>query len=226
MIASPPEPTAARLARVAGALYLVVIVCGIGGEGLVRGPLAAPFDSAQTAANLSGAELPFRVSIIADVVMALSDVALAVLLYFLLRPISELLSLMAMAFRLVQASILGLNLLNLQQAIALAGSSRQGADVLALHFLEAHAAGYDFGLFFFAINCMFVGVLVARSTFLPHALAWPLLAAGVVYLVGSLLRVLAPAAVEAFAPAYAVPLIAELAFCAWLLFKGVTPSSS
>ena len=98
--------------------------------------------------------------------MALADVGLGVLLFVLFARVDRTLSLMAMAFRLAQAAVLGLNLLNLQRAASLAHSSLLPADVrdgMVQDALASHAAGYDLGLFFFAINCLLVGVLVARS---------------------------------------------------------------
>ena len=209
------------VARVAGLLYLVIIVAGVGGEALVRGPIAVAGDPSQTVANLVAAELPFRLSVMGDALMALADVALGVLLFFLLRPVSRVLSMMAMAFRLAQAAILGINLLNLLLAASFAGRG----DPLAAAFLEAHGVGYDLGLLFFAINCVLVGALVYRAGFMPRAIGAALGLSGLVYFVGSTLRVVAPELAPAVAPAYALPLVAELAFCGWLLIRGVrTPS--
>ena len=85
-----------KLARIAGLLYLVIIVCGVGGEAFVRAPLHAE-DASQTVANLLAAELPFRLSILADVAMVLADVGLGVLLFYLLAPVDRTLSMLAMA---------------------------------------------------------------------------------------------------------------------------------
>ena len=224
MRSSSPVSAPVRHARTAGVLYLLIIVCGIGGAGLVRGPLVVEGDAAQTVANLLAAELAFRLSLLADVVMALSDVALAALLYFLLRPISQTLSLLAMVFRLVQAAILGLNLLTLHTAGALLhdGSLPAGQrDAWVMRLLDAHAAGYDLGLFFFGVDCLLVGVLVIRAGFLPRTVGGMMLAAGLVYLVGSAVHVVAPVWLGALAPAYLVPVLAEGAFCLWLLVKGL-----
>jgi hypothetical protein len=211
-------------ARSAGLLYLVIILCGVGGEAFIRAPLLVDGDAAQSVANLLAVELPFRLSILADVVMALADVALGVLLYVLLKPAGRVLALMAMAFRLAQASILGLNLVHLNNALTFAHDGALAIaqrDVLVTSSLGAHAAGYDLGLFFFAINCFLTGALVVRADFLPRWAGWLVGAAGVVYLVGSALRLVAPEVAASFAPAYGLPLIAELAFCGWLLVRGV-----
>lgn len=223
MRSSSPVSAPVRHARTAGVLYLLIIVCGIGGAGLVRGPLVVEGDAAQTVANLLAAELAFRLSLLADVVMALSDVALAALLYFLLRPISQTLSLLAMVFRLVQAAILGLNLLTLHTAGALLhdGSLPAGQrDAWVMRLLDAHAAGYDLGLFFFGVNCLLVGLLVFRAEYLPRTIGVMVSVAGLVYLVGSTARFVAPELAALMAPAYAIPLVAELAFCGWLIMKG------
>jgi hypothetical protein len=182
-----------------------------------------PGDAAATLENVAAAPLEFRLGILADTVMALSDVALAGVLYVLFAPVNRTLSLMAMAFRLVQAAILGVNLVNLHSAVALATSDGIEAgmqSLLVLRAIDAHAAGYDFGLFFFAMNCFLVGVLILRSGIIPKLLGWLLMGAGAVYLVGSLLRVVAPALVDTVAPAYLLPLVAELGFCLWLIARG------
>ncbi|MFZ2102165.1 MAG: DUF4386 domain-containing protein [Oricola sp.] len=215
---TPPDTSPARLARIAGALYAVIIIFGLWSEVAVRSALIVPGDAAATAANVVANEGLFRLSFAADTLMALADVGLAVLLFVLLRPVNAALALTAMAFRLVQAAIIGASLIHQQLAILLAAN---GNETLAMQFLAAHAAGYDLGLVFFGIACLLLGWLIVSSRFLPRALGWLVMAAGPVYLVGSFLRFLAPAHVEAFAPAYVICVLAETAFCLWLLVRGV-----
>ena len=209
------------LARVAGALYLVIIVCGVGSEALVRGPAVVASDAARTVQNLISAVTAFRLSILSDVVMVLCDVALAVLLFILFRPVDKILSLAAATFRLVQAAVLALNLLNLHHAIELATQLELGATRQAwvVHYLHAHAFGYDLGLFFFGVNCLATAALIIRSGWFSVPLGLLVGAAALVYLTGSTLHVVTPQLSAAFAPAYVVPLIAEVAFCAALLFR-------
>jgi hypothetical protein len=88
---------------------------------------------------------------------------------------------------------------------------------LAGTFVRAHAVGYDLGLFFFAVNCALMGVVVRRASFGPRWLGAALGLAGAVYAVGSALRVLSPTTADAFAPAYLLPFVAELAFALTLI---------
>jgi hypothetical protein len=216
------------VARSAGLLYLAIIVLGLTGELVVCSGIVAAGDAAATAANIRAAEGLFRFGFVADSIMLLADIALAVLLYVLLRPVNRTLALMAMCFRLVQAAIIGGNLLHYHAALlALAGPAyglafppEQLAAVAAL-FLDLHSHGYDLALLPFGINCLLLGYLVYRSGFLPRTLGVLLSAAGVVYLVGSYTRFLFPAQVEAVAPIYLVAIVAESAMCLWLLLRGV-----
>lgn len=213
------DPKAA--ARMAGALYLVIIIAGVGSEVLLRAPLSVAGDPEATAQGILAALPQFRLSIAADAIMAMADVALAGLLFVLFRPVSATLSLMAMTFRLVQAAILGMNLLHLQEVTMILGAGLP-ADMAVLS-LEAHAQGYDIGLIFFGINSVLTGYLIVRSGFLPRTIGFLLGGAGLVYLTGSALRILAPAAVPAFEMAYVLPLVAESAMALWLITRGVDP---
>ncbi len=219
-----PDPAQLRLA---GLLYLVIIVCGVGGDGLVRSSIITA-DAAQTTANLVAAELSFRLSIMADVLMVLADVGLGVLLFALLAPLDRTLSMMAMAFRLAQAAVLGANLVHLERAASLATTLQLPAETreaLVQSSLEAHAAGYDLGLFLFGINCLLVAALLRRARVFPRWLGIGVLASGSVYLVGSTLTVVAPDLGEGFTVAYLLPLVAELAVCIWLLAARVGRTS-
>ena len=217
-----------RWARIAGVLYLVIIVLGVWSEGFVRSRVIVANEPATTAANILASIGAFQMSLVADSVMLLCDVALAVLLFVLLEPVNRVLAMMAAAFRLVQASVLGVNLLNQQVALALLSPSSEGGgfiestrDGLVLLFAQAQERGYDLGLLFFGINCVVTGYLVFKSGFLPRALGVLLAASGPVYLAGSYLSLLAPHRAVAFDAAYLLPLLAETSFCLWLLLKGV-----
>jgi hypothetical protein len=218
-----PEPAPRRLARLAGLFYLIIIVCGLFAELAVRSRLIDFGDAALTAANIEASIGLFRAGLVADVVMIVADVALAIVLYRLFLPVSPLLSAFAMAFRLIQAAVLGANLLNLvlvdlgREHLANPGERAE----LGLLFLDAHRYGYDLGLVFFGISCVFLGALFLRSGFLPRPFGPLMIVAGVVYLCGSSVRFLAPDLAPTFAPVYGVAALAEIATCLWLLVRGV-----
>jgi hypothetical protein len=216
------------LARTAGLLYLVIIALGLTGELVVRSSIVSPGDATATAAQIAASGGLFRVGFLADSVMFLCDVALAVLLYVLLRPVNKTISLMAMCFRLIQTAVIAANLLHYHAAvIALSGSEYASAfgaeqlNALASFFLDLHSHGYDLGLLPFGLSCLLLGYLVYRSRYLPRFVGVLLVAAGFTYLTGSYTRFLFPAHVRAVAPIYLVAIVAELSMCLWLLTKGV-----
>lgn len=216
-----------RYARAAGALYLIIIMLGIFSEVGVRSQLVVRGDAAATAANIMRSEMLFRIGFVSDIVVFLCDVAVAALLFVLLRPVNRTLSLVAAGFRLTGTAIYGVNMLNQMAALLLVtGGSVPGSftqdqsHALALFFMDVHRHGYDLGLVFFGVHCLVLGYLLAKSAIVPRILGILMVLAGAVYIVGSFTLFLDPLSASAVAPFYAVPLIGELALCGWLLVKG------
>lgn len=228
-----PTPELAARARLAGLLYLVIILAGLGAELGIRARLIDLGDADATSAAILAAPGLFRLSIAADLLMALCDAGLAILLYLLFRPVAPALALAAMIFRLIQTVLIAANLMAMQTAwLLLAGDATppvaetQG---LALVFLDLHGHGYDLGLVFFGVNSLMTGVLIWRSGLFARAFGLGIGAAGVVYLIGSGLRFFAPDLSAAFSPAYGITILAETAFCLRLLFqraRGVLPEET
>ena len=215
-------------ARVSGVLYLIIIVCGIYSEIFIRSRLIVRDDVMATASNILAAEGLFRFGFIADSIMLLSDVTLAVFFYLLLKPVNKPLALLAAAFRLTQSAILGVNLLNYYAALLLLKGKVYAAAFdgdqlhgIVLLFLDLHSHGYDIGLLFFAISCFILGYLVIKSDMLPSLAGYGLMLASCVYLSGSVMRFTIPEHLALVEPLYVIPFIAELTFCLWLLLKGV-----
>jgi hypothetical protein len=109
--------------------------------------------------------------------------------------------------------LLGVNLwLSLVAALSsLAGCTLDFLDLL--HRGPAHVSP----LLFFGPFCVLLGLLVARSTFLPRLLGWPLMLAGVAWLAFLVPTVASYARV----PIYVLGFLSEAALMVWLLAKGV-----
>ena len=219
--------------RAAGLLYLAIIICGIFAEFFVRSNLIISGDPIATAANITASETLFRAGIVSDLVMILSDVAIGLAFYVLLKPVSNALALLAAFFRLAQAAALGLNLLNLffglkliTGADYLAGFDPDQLYALGLMFLEAHGLGYSIALVFFGLSLLILGYLIFKSGYFPKILGILLVIASLGYLVESSAKFLLPSyeVYRAFfdqvviGPAF----LAEFSLCLWLLIKGVS----
>lgn len=221
-----------NIGRIAGLLYLTIIVSGIFAEFFVRQSLRVTGDAAATAGNITASESLFRLGIAADLVMIMSDVALALIFYVLLKKVNQSLSLLAAFFRLGQATILGLNLLNLFAVIQLLSgdsflSTFEAGQLhsLAYLFFNAHGTGYSIAMVFFGFSILMLGYLIFKSGYIPKILGAMLMLASVGYLVDSFAKFLMPnyASYESmftmvvFVPAF----ISELTLCLWLLIKGL-----
>jgi hypothetical protein len=216
-------------ARIAGVLYLVVFLIAPFAEFFVRQGLIVVGDPAATAANITASETMFRAGFVTDLMVFVIEVAQAAVLYMLFAPVSRVLA-MVMAFaRLAQATILGLNLLNMFVGLELltspeyAGSFDQSQlDALAYVFLTAQSLGYELGLVFFALHLGVLGYLVYRSGFLPKVLGWLLVGSALGYLANSAAVFLFPGVEEMTASLVVLTaLVGELPLTVWLLVKGV-----
>lgn len=209
--------------RLAGVAYLANIALGLFGESFVRGSMVVAGDAAATAANIAANPGLWRAGIVGDLTMQLLDIPLIVLFYLLLRPISKPLALTATCFNIVQTSVLVLNKLTLLTPLLL--SPQLAPDLFAsltAFAIRLHNHGFGMGLIFFGVTCIIRGHLIRQSGFLPPALGWLLIAAGISYLINSLAQLLAPDFAGLLFPWVLLPsLIGELAISLWFLVRGL-----
>jgi hypothetical protein len=225
--ASTPWPQ--RWARIAGLLYLCIIVAGAMGEMFVRGTLVVNGDPAATAARIAADPGLWRLGIAGDLVMHVLDVPVMVVVYLLLREVDRRWALLALIANIVQSAVLVANkmwlllpLFLLGDAPYLAQMGAQERNVLAYLAIRVHGHGFSVGLIFFGVACLIYGYLIRRSGFLPALIGWMLQLAGVCYLVNSFALLLSPPVQDRLFPWVLLPcLVAELAFALWLLVKGV-----
>ena len=197
MIASI-ERSPQRYARIAGVLYLAIILLGMFGELVVRGTLFVSGDATATANAISASPLLWRAGIVGDLMMQVLDVPVIVIFYFLLRPVSRSLALFATLINLVQTAVLVANKLNLVVPLLLLGNASylkvfapEQLHALSYLAIQAHGFGFGIGLLFFGFACLVQGYLMFKSGYFPNALGWLLAMAGLSYLVNSCALLLA-----------------------------------
>jgi hypothetical protein len=225
---STPHEPRSNTARTAGVLYLIIIACGLFAELGVRSRLIEAGDPATTAQNIVDSPVLFRAGLAADIVMFIADVALAIVLYQLFKPLGRTLSMLAAAFRITQTAVIGLNLLNMFQAVRIVDDADYlnvfadgHADALALLYLDAHKYGYLLGLAFFGVSTLIISYLALSSRQVPRPLGVLLGLAGAGYLIDTFSFLLIPGYDGSASPIVLAPaLIAEVWFALWLLTKG------
>jgi hypothetical protein len=157
-------------ARIAGAFYLLSILTGLAAEMIAKGSLSV-------AANLVGTAC---------------YVAVTLILYDLLKPVNNSISLLAALFSLM------------------------GCAITVLRFLHLPTPGIS-SLVFFGFYCLLLAYLIFRSTFLPRFLSVLLAITGLGWL-----TFLVPALGDRLFPYLIITgLVGEGALTLWLLLFGV-----
>jgi len=216
-------------ARFGGGLYLVIIALGIVAQVVVRDQLIVPGDAAATAQNLTAMQPLWRLGMASEAVAVLCTLALAMIYFALLRPVSLELSILALLLRVVSVAVQAVAVLQLDLALsplsnaafAPAFTPDQRA-ILAAFAIRAHSHGYTLALLIVGAAFVVHGLLIVRSTFLPKVLGRLIQVAGVGYLVNGFTLFVAPAfAGQVFLVIMLPVFIGETSLSLWLLIKGV-----
>jgi hypothetical protein len=213
-------------ARVAGALYLLVILLGGFAEVAVRQGLVTAGDPGATAQAIMAHQGLFRLGFAAEMMTNVIDIPLTLIFYRLLAPVARFWVLLALALDLTQNTVNAVNAWTQFAPLTLLGGSPDLAAVphaelaaLARLALKWHDVGFDIGLTFFGFALIIYGVVIVRSGFLPRFLGLLYGLAGVCYLANSFAYFLAP---SLSSPVILYPcLLGEGALTLWLLFVGV-----
>src|SRR5437016_7060899 len=228
MMQSNSELSPQFKARAAGGLWLLCIISGMAGF-VVGALLIVANDATATAANILAKESLFRLGFAADLISGLAYVGVTAFIYYLLRPVSRSLSLVGAFFGLAGVAIGGGSwIIHLTPLLLLHGDAYLTAfttsqlQAMSLAALKLQLQVFPIGMVFFGIQCISIGYLVARSTFLPRILGVLLAMGGMCYVIASFANFLIPS----FGPRL-VPFIMPVAFIGegslglWLLVKGV-----
>lgn len=174
-------------ARIAGYGYLGIFVLAIVANFFVLEPLGVRGDAAATAANIAAAEPVFRAAVAAFVAVLIIDLTVGWALFVALRPAGANLSLLMLVFRAAYTiSHVGV-VLNLLSALGFATASAwteplgTAAPALSYHFFASHGLGFTVTLVFFGVHLLLLGVLIARSGYMPRPIGWLASAAGLAY---------------------------------------------
>jgi hypothetical protein len=222
------------LARIAGLLYLIVIICGIFAEKYVRFTLVDLNDSAVTAQNIGNQEFLFRMGFVADLIMQLAYFLLPVVLYKLLKKTSkELAGLMVLSVT-VAVAIMCINMLNhyaplllLNHNIYTSAFSTEQINNSVSFYLEMHNKGYHIAQLFFGLWLLPLGYLVFKSERFPKIIGILLMVGCFGYLTDFLIYFLYPENSIALSEYITAPAdLGEFSLCLYLLIKGVKGADS
>jgi len=216
-----------KAARIAGAIYLSLVLIAPFAMLYVPGKLIVRGNAAATADNILAHETMFRLSILGDLIGHVIFICLAIALYRLLSNVNKTWAMLMVAFVLVSAAVGFLNALNNVAAVILfrggefldvLGKSQR--DALAMLFVRLHSQGEFISEIFWGVWLFPFGLLVYRSGFLPRLLGLWLIIACFAWIALSITALFFPLHYEAAFRWLQPAFFAEMAIMLWLLIRG------
>jgi hypothetical protein len=212
------------MARITGVFYLLVLLAGAFAQGFISERLVIPGDAAATATSILTHESLYRWGFAVYLVEMACQITMTLLFYYLLKPVSRSVALLAAVFGLVGCGIKTFSrlfyfapLLVLGGAHYLSVFNAEQLQAIALLFLKVNDQGAAIALVFFGLSALLHGWLIVRSTFLPRIL-------GVLAAVGGLgwLTYLSPPlGTRLFPYIAAIGLLGAVSIGLWLIVFGV-----
>jgi hypothetical protein len=213
-------------ARVAGVVFLLAFVGGGFGEAYAPAQLIVPGNAVATAHQVVTSASLLRLGFLAYLLEAVTDVALAFLLYVLLRPVHANLAFLSVLFRLMATATFAVaEVFYFAPSLILGGDaylktfSPTQLQALALLSFNVYGFAGGFSQVFYGIASLLLGYLMVRSGYLPRVLGALWMLGGLGFLASSLAQVLAPA--DASSLLLLPQLLAALSLGLWLLVRGV-----
>lgn len=212
------------LARIAGALYLVITACALFAYLYVRDQVINVDDMAQTAANFVAHEQLYRWGFAAALIVVVCNLPMGFILFELLKVVNARIAQLALVFITASATLEAVNLCNYIEPL-FTFTLPEYRNAFAPEAVQAIARGpmrmwsyaFSVSLTFFGVYCALIGILIFRSRFFPPIIGVLMIAAGLTYWINAFRLFLAlPIPYVQW-----VTLIAENALALWLLLVGL-----
>jgi hypothetical protein len=225
--------TTQRLARTAGAIYLVNVITGIFSLGYVPSQTGGHGDPALTVQNISVHEGLFRAGIVAGTICYLAFLLLPLALYRLLGATHRLAGVLMVALATVSVPVALVTLTHKLDVLTLLGHApwlkalnAEQMQTLVMAQLSAYSNGLLLTQVFWGLWLVPFGWLVIRSGQLPAWLGYLLVLGGVSYLVDFCGQMLFPGYGNTVLAGYATSpaALGEIGTCLWLLIAGAKPA--
>ena len=201
-------------ARLAGVFEFLEGTFSAGGQVVILGSFVVAGNAAATAHNILANEGLYRLGFAMSVAGVFCHLAWPLLMYQLLKPLSQTIASLALVVAITCAGLQALTAF-FYLAPLLVLQSGLGPD-LAMGMLKLNAAAYQLNIVFFGLWCILTGYLYWRSTFFPRVIGLLLIADGI----GWSLYVWPPLATSLFPVIAIVSACAELPQVFWLIVFG------
>ena len=227
MTSSDIDKSQIRYARLAGFMYLFVDAAYLLGLYIVSG-FQVTGNFAETAHRIMESELLYRIGQSSGLIGGLCTVFLAMGLYGAVKPIDNNLALLALIFRLVEATLFGvLSILSFTALKLYIGADYRHAfdanqlSVLVNLHLVSSFAGFNIAAIFFSMGSILFFYLFLKSTYIPNLLSGLGLFGSVLVPIVCFGSLMSPQHDNTLALGWIPVGLAEILVGFWLLIKGV-----
>ncbi|MFC1524275.1 DUF4386 domain-containing protein [Thermodesulfobacteriota bacterium] len=231
MTTHPVDKSQHKAARVAGFMFLFSFIVPTLNWAFVLSKLIVPENVMATANNIMANELQFRTGLTIELIMAVGLVVLALALYIILKPVNRNLALLALLWKLVEATIaavivlitfIALQLLNGAEHIT--GFTPEQLQATVGFLLNEHTVLYSFPMVFLGLDMMVFSYLLFRSKYIPRTLAGFGILSFALIFIHSLTTLIAPECAMKLTVqtiCYTPSGLFEIIIGIWLLVKGL-----
>ena len=218
-----------KTARVAGTLYLILIISGIINLLYIPSKFIVWTDASKTFENIVNSEFLFRLGIVSGIITFLTFLLLPLVLYKLLNKINKVHANLMVIFALVSIPISFVNILNKFSVLTLISKAeylqeleKTELQTQVMLYLDYYNNGIEISQIFWGLWLFPFGYLVYKSGFLPKLLGILLMAGCFGYLItffGGFLY--SDFHKTIFSTIVGLPAsIGEIGICLWLLIMG------
>lgn len=215
-------------ARIAGLLYLFLIITGVYGVMYIPSQIIIPGDSVSTAKNIISNELLFRTGFLNDIISNTIFLFLALVLYRLLKLVNVNIAKIMLTLVIVQIPcVFIMETFNITALMILKGEILKTFELgqrqeLAMLFLNINDYGTLPLEMFWGLWLLPFGLLVFKSEFIPRVFGILLVIGGIAYMIDSTIGMLFPvySSIVKY-PTLLLVVIGEISITLWFLIKGV-----
>ncbi len=191
-----------KAAIVVGVAIMTMFILAIVVDNFILPNFIGPGDSSALAEDIETDQMRFALAVVGYLIILMLDMAIALALYVILKPVSQILASLTAIFRLLYTAIMVISVLAL--VVQIIGVYSYGNIKLI-------------GYIFFTAHILVLGYSVLKSRYIPKSLGALLVVAFFCYIILLYGKSVVP---EQLLPIFVVPAAtAELALGIWLLWK-------
>ena len=220
-----------KMGRVAGLLFLILVITGVFAEFFVRQKLYVMDDHAATTQNIIENQWLFRLGFVSDLIMSTMFFVYGFVLYLIFKSINKNVSLFLLLCAVISVAMFCQNSLNQFAVLELLinpsyaeGFKPEQLQVLSMFFQNMHIKGYYVNQIFFGLYLLPLGYMIIKSGIVPKIIGVFLVLGFLGDMIDFVRYFLFPNVQSVVLDNITIPAdIGEISLCLWLLIRSVRP---